>query len=138
MTKFLWRLAPVLFVAGLASVSALAQTVPTGFTNTLVATVGSPTDFAFLPDGRMLITTQGGILRVYCPSNALPGCSGVPASGGLLTPPAITLNPICTNSEQGLLGVAVDPSFASAAAAGTEFRATSTTPTPTRSEAKLS
>jgi glucose/arabinose dehydrogenase len=113
MTKFLWRLAPVLFVAGLASVSALAQTVPTGFTNTLVATVGSPTDFAFLPDGRMLITTQGGILRVYCPSNALPGCSGVPASGGLLTPPAITLNPICTNSEQGLLGVAVDPSFAS-------------------------
>jgi len=98
--------------------AATAQTVPTGFTNSLVATIGSPTDIAFLPDGRMLITTQSvsgtqGVLRVYCPSNTLPGCSGVPASGGLLTPPAITLSPICTSSEQGVLGVAVDPGFAS-------------------------
>jgi glucose/arabinose dehydrogenase len=113
MTKLVWRLALVLPVAVLASVQVLAQSVPTGFTNSLVATVGAPTDLAFLPDGRMLITTQGGTLRVYCPSNALPGCSAVPATGGLLTAPAISLNPICTNSEQGLLGVAVDPGFAS-------------------------
>ena len=89
-----------------------AQTLPAGFTDSLVTAVGSPTDIGFLPDGRMLITTQGGALRVYCPSNALPGCSSVGASGGLL--PTAALNAAtsgCTGSERGLLGVAVDPSF---------------------------
>jgi glucose/arabinose dehydrogenase len=92
---------------------ATAQTVPTGFTNSLVTSVGAPTDLVFLPDTRMLIATQGGALRVYCPNNTLPGCSSVPGAGGLITAPAITLTPICTTSEQGLLGVAADPSFLS-------------------------
>jgi glucose/arabinose dehydrogenase/PKD repeat protein len=111
MKKLAVRPAFVLVTALLAAAPVFAQTVPSGFTNSLVTSVSAPTDLAFLPDGRMLITTQGGALRVYCPSNALPGCSSVPAAGGLLTTPAITLSPICTSSEQGLLGVAVDPSF---------------------------
>jgi glucose/arabinose dehydrogenase len=103
-------LAPALGAAG----SATAQTLPSGFADSLVTAVGSPTDIGFLPDGRMLITTQGGALRVYCPNNTLPGCSGVSAGGGLLSTPALNAATSgCTGSERGLLGVAVDPSFGS-------------------------
>jgi len=72
-------------------------TVPAGFSDILVTNVGSPTAIAFTPDGRMLITTQGGTLRVW--------------AGTLLPTPALTLS-LCTGSERGLLGVAVDPGFA--------------------------
>ena len=72
-------------------------TVPAGFSDTLITSVGAPTALAFTPDGRMLITTQGGTLRVW--------------AGTLLPTPALTLS-LCTGSERGLLGVAVDPGFA--------------------------
>ena len=111
MMKRVGRAALLLLLAALSSSPAGGQTVPAGFTNSQVIQVGAPTDLAFLPDTRMLITTQSGTLRVYCPNNTLPGCSSVAAAGGLLATPAITLSPICTGSEQGLLGVAVDPSF---------------------------
>jgi glucose/arabinose dehydrogenase len=75
--------------------------VPAGFQDTLVATVSAPTAIAFTPDGRLLITTQTGRLLVY-------------DDGVLLAAPALDLGPrLCTNSERGLLGVAVDPAFAS-------------------------
>ncbi len=87
-----------------ASAAPLAQTidaVPADFADTLVASVASPTALAFTPDGRMLITTQPGRLRMY-------------QNGALLATPALDLSSrLCTNSERGLLGVAVDPSFAS-------------------------
>jgi glucose/arabinose dehydrogenase len=75
--------------------------VPSGFSDTLVTSVGAPTALAFTPDGRLLITTQPGSLRVY-------------QTGALLPVPALSFpsSSICTNSERGLLGVAVDPSFA--------------------------
>jgi glucose/arabinose dehydrogenase len=99
-------------VVGIGARPVAAQTLPAGFVDSAVATVGSPTDMGFLPDGRLLITTQGGSLRVYCPTNALPGCSSVAASGGLLPTAALTLGgAACTGSERGLLGVAVDPNF---------------------------
>lgn len=74
--------------------------VPAGFSDTLVADVSSPTALAFTPDGRMLITQKTGNLRVW--------------NGTLVTTPALTIpaSAICTGSEQGLLGVAVDPGFA--------------------------
>src|SRR5438093_6688372 len=56
---------------------------------------------AFTPDGRMLITSQLGQLRVY-------------KNGELLPTPALDISSlICTDQERGLMGVAVDPSFAS-------------------------
>jgi glucose/arabinose dehydrogenase len=78
-----------------------AATLPAGFADTLVASVASPTALAFTPDGRLLITTQPGVLSVY-------------KDGALLSPPALTIDPttICTDIERGLLGVAVDPDFA--------------------------
>jgi uncharacterized repeat protein (TIGR02543 family) len=75
--------------------------VPAGFSDTLIVdNVGGPTALAFTPDGRLLITTQGGSLRIW--------------NGSLLATPALTFptTSICTNSERGLLGVEVDPDFA--------------------------
>ena len=90
-----------LALVSLAAVTLFAQTIPVGFTNTAVANVAAPTALAFLPDGRMLIASQSGSLRVY-------------QNGALLPTPALTIpaSRICTNSERGLLGVAVDPEFA--------------------------
>jgi glucose/arabinose dehydrogenase len=91
----------------LAALSALALTasaaqaaLPPNFFDELVTSVGSPTALAFTPDGRLLITRQTGSLRVF--------------DGTLLPTPAITFpsSEICTNFERGLLGVAVDPAFA--------------------------
>ncbi len=77
-----------------------AATLPADFEDALVATIGSPTALAFTPDGRLLITTQQGQVRVY-------------QNGALLAAPAVDLNSrLCTNSERGLLGIAVDPNFA--------------------------
>ncbi len=75
----------------------LQATVPSGFSNALVANVASPTALAFTPDGRLLITSQSGKLYVL--------------KNGTLTL-ARTLRAICSDSERGLLGVAVDPKFA--------------------------
>lgn len=80
--------------------AALRAAVPAGFTDTLFVGVASPTDLAFTPDGRVLVTSQGGTFRVYDAGGALLGTQSLPASS------------ICSNSERGLLGVAVDPSHA--------------------------
>ncbi len=74
--------------------------LPPNFTDTLVANVGGPTALAFTPDGRMLVTTQGGLLNVYQDSTLL---------GTALNLSSV----ICSNSERGLLGVAIDPNFSS-------------------------
>lgn len=84
-----------------ASRHADAAALPPGFSDSVVASVGAPTALAFTPDGRMLVTTQEGQLRVV-------------RNGVLLGTPALSLGGrVCTNSERGLLGVAVDPAFAS-------------------------
>src|SRR5687767_14917829 len=100
------RLAPLLVIATL--VAALIRTstlagasVSTGFVDELVATVGSPTALAFTPDGRLVITRQQGLVRVF-------------SGGALLATPALNLgstaggaNVLCSNSGRGLLGIAV-------------------------------
>ncbi len=77
-----------------------SSTLPADFTDTLVANIPSPSALAFTPDDRMLIASQQGKLLVY-------------QGGKLLSTPALDLAAaICTNSERGLLGIAVDPAFA--------------------------
>ncbi len=83
---------------------AAPATVPAGFTDSLVAAVAAPTALAFTPDGRLLITSQTGQLRVYQNGSLL----GAPALDFLTAWPA---RHICTDFERGLLGVAVDPNF---------------------------
>ncbi|HEX5716935.1 MAG TPA: PQQ-dependent sugar dehydrogenase [Thermoanaerobaculia bacterium] len=95
------KLLPLLFLLLPLDSAPLAAAVPAGFTDSLVATVGvSPTALAFTPDGRLLITRQAGVLQIY-------------QGGTLLATPALTFpsTQICSNSERGLLGVAVDPDF---------------------------
>lgn len=96
----------LLFSAALAlslltglSEEAHAATTPTGFTDERVVGVGAPTALAFTPDGRMLVTSQQGQLRIY-------------RDGKIVQDPALDLGAsVCANSERGLLGVAVDPRF---------------------------
>src|SRR5918994_1549287 len=78
---------------------AAATILPAGFEDRLLASAAKPIALAFTPDGRMLIATQPGQLRVY-------------KNGTLLQTPALNISGrICSNSERGLLGVAVDPNF---------------------------
>ncbi len=85
----------------LSHVSQLAV-LPAQFTEARVAGVPGPTALAFLPDGALLVSTQGGTLRVIR-DGALKAASALDLSSRL-----------CRNSERGLLGVAVDPDFAQA------------------------
>jgi glucose/arabinose dehydrogenase len=79
-----------------------AITVPSGFSQAVVATgVSEPTALTFTPDGVMLVTSRGGAVRVV-------------KNGSLLSAPAIDLGSrVCPQRERGLLGIAVDPDFAS-------------------------
>src|SRR5438093_131910 len=93
-------LAATLLGALLGTRAARAQaTVPAGFRDELVAdTLATPTGLAVLPDGRVLVTEQGGRLRLVDPR---PGrrvwiVGTVPNING-------------PSGERGLLGVAVDP-----------------------------
>jgi glucose/arabinose dehydrogenase len=81
------------------SFSALAATLPTGFTETAISGISSPTAMEIAPDGRIFVCQQGGSLRVI-------------KNGMLLTTPFLTLT-VDANGERGLLGVAFDPNFAS-------------------------
>jgi glucose/arabinose dehydrogenase len=102
--EFFMRISAIaICTAAALAATQLHTALPAGFTDTNLFAVGGPTSIAFTPDGRMLITTQGGTLRVY-------------QSGALLATPAITFGSggapaICSNSERGLLSVAVDPNF---------------------------
>ena len=77
----------------------VAAGLPNTFTDEKVADVPQPTALAFTPDGRVLVTSKSGQLRII-------------EGGVLLGPAAVDLSAdICDNSERGLLGVAVDPNF---------------------------
>ena len=89
----------MVFALAFLGAGATAHALPPDFQDDLVTIVGSPTALAFTPDGRLLITRQTGQLRVY-------------QGGALLTTPALTVASLCSQSERGLLGVAVDPDFA--------------------------
>lgn len=102
MSWWRWLVGAAVAVALAVPVApARAATLPPGFSDEPVAALGAPTAIAFTPDGRMLVTTQPGVLRVHT------------AAGGLVATAALNLgSKLCANSERGLLGVAVDPAFA--------------------------
>ncbi|MCC6744401.1 MAG: PQQ-dependent sugar dehydrogenase, partial [Acidobacteria bacterium] len=89
-------------VAWLAAPSAFATTLPAGFSETNVITgLSAPNSFAFTPDNRILVCQQGGALGIF-------DLNGAPLGTGT----ALTL--ACTsNSERGLLGIAIDQNFSS-------------------------
>jgi glucose/arabinose dehydrogenase len=85
-------------VIGLHFSTAVAATLPSGFTETSVATgLAAPTAMAFAPDGRLFVCQQAGQLRVI-------------KNGTLLAAPFLTVT-VNSSGERGLLGVAFDPYF---------------------------
>jgi glucose/arabinose dehydrogenase len=105
MNRFIAQISSV--ALAFTALAATAQTLPVGFVREAVLSVSSPTALAFTPDGRMLVTTQGGTLLVKPPASATATTAltfGTTGATGL---------EVCSNSERGLLGVAVDPLFAS-------------------------
>lgn len=96
-------LLPSVLLLGVLTVPARASVPAEGFQEaTVVGGLSQPTALAFLPDGRFLVTQQGGQLLLV--------------SGGSAT--LLTTLPVCfaditpvLEVETGLLGVAVHPNF---------------------------
>jgi glucose/arabinose dehydrogenase len=77
-----------------------AASVPAGFTDrTIAGGLNAPTAMAFLPDGRLFVCQQGGAVRVI-------------KNGALLPTPFVSLT-VDSAGERGLIGIAIDPQFAS-------------------------
>ncbi len=100
-------LAFVLLLGAVSKVEGI--TLPPGFSDTDVADVPSPTALAFTPEGRLLIAAQPGLLWAYQDGVLSP--IQTLDQNGVLSPIIFAPERICTDSEQGLLGVAVDPGF---------------------------
>ena len=99
MKRFAGASAAVAALACIGAASAPAATLPAGFSDELVTSLLMPTAIAFTPDGRMLVTTQPGKLYV----------------GIGIASPVLALDTsvdTCSSIERGMLGVTVDPSFA--------------------------
>jgi glucose/arabinose dehydrogenase len=97
-----------------ASPATAAATLPSGFTETLVATgLQTPTNMQFAPDGRLFVTEQGGTVRII-------------ENGVLLSQPFLSVT-VSTTGERGLLGITFDPDFANNKYVYVYY--TSTTPT---------
>src|SRR5581483_570825 len=90
----------VLPAVSLAAPPGSTASVPSGFTETSYGSgLSLPTAMDIAPDGRIFVTEQGGNLRII-------------KNGSTLSTPFLTVNTEA-NGERGLLGVALDPSFAS-------------------------
>ncbi len=87
-------------VALAAGCGGLQGPILAGLTVTTIATgLDIAWAMAFVPDGRLFFTERPGRLRVIV--------------GGVLQPaPVLTLPVCCASGEGGLLGLAVDPGFA--------------------------
>jgi glucose/arabinose dehydrogenase len=83
-----------------AATAPRANSVPAGFTDTLVAKVPKPVALAATPDGRILVVDKAGLLYVI-------------DVGTLLATPALDISAkVCSaSSERGMLGVTLDPHF---------------------------
>jgi glucose/arabinose dehydrogenase len=77
-----------------------AATVAANFVDQILVTgISDGTAMAMAPDGRIFVCQQGGALRVV-------------KNGALLATPFVTVS-TTADGERGLLGVAIDPNFAS-------------------------
>lgn len=86
----------VIFTA-LINMDSKGQNFPAGFSRVKLATLKSPCDLDFAPDGRIFIAEKGGNIMIY-------------KNGALLSTPFIHLDPNQVD-ERGIGGVVLDPNF---------------------------
>ena len=87
-------------LAGLPTLPALGQPAEEPKVEVVARGLVNPWGMAFLPDGRALVTERPGRLRIV---NLRAGAAGAPITG---------LPPIAAVGQGGLLGLALDPDFA--------------------------
>src|SRR6185295_7864217 len=93
--------------AGMGGAAASALLSSSDFNITSYVTgVTSPTDIAFTPDGRAVVTLKGGGVVVRTAAGTLVRINGV------FTAEIGSPFPVDIESEKGLLGVVADPDFA--------------------------
>jgi glucose/arabinose dehydrogenase/PKD repeat protein len=96
---FLLALAAVVLAAATLAGPAQAITIPVGFDDQAVTILPRPTAMDWTPDGRMVITTHAGMVRIF-------------KNGTLNSTAALDWRSnTCKDEEWGMLGVAVDPDF---------------------------
>src|SRR5205823_13350844 len=79
-----------------------AQSSPSSPVTTILTGLSFPVSLRFAPDGRIFFNEKNtGNIRI------------IQQNGTLLSTPFATISPIYTDGESGLLGIALDPSFAS-------------------------
>jgi len=103
MSRLALHLAPVLILAVSSAACAVESATPTEHGPVRLVTVAEglehPWGIAFLPDGRALVTERPGRLRVVAKDGTVgPALDGVPA--------------VAATGQGGLLGIALDPDFA--------------------------
>jgi glucose/arabinose dehydrogenase len=100
-TRWISRLLIVLSLAFVATGQAGAVSVPPGFTDKQIASgLTSPTAMTVLPDGRVLVAQQNGVIKII-------------KADTLLDTSFYTVQNVDSFSERGCLGIVADPDFAS-------------------------
>lgn len=95
---------------GLHSLRTAAQTLPSTYTQTNVVTgLQYPVDFDWAPDGRYFITQKGGTTSGSCANAKVLVYSSTGTLQGTFCDLTDSVN---CDGERGLLGIAVDPNFA--------------------------
>jgi aldose sugar dehydrogenase len=94
-------LAALIVGLALSNAPAAAQSSDEPRTETVVRGLVHPWGMAFLPDGRALVTERPGRLKI------------VNIRTNTISPPIPGLPPIAAQGQGGLLGLAIDPDFAS-------------------------
>jgi glucose/arabinose dehydrogenase len=98
MRRGAWGICVAASIVLLLLAASAPAAVPAGYGESTVASgLEQPTAIAFIPDGRILVTTkEGGLYAVEDGSKTL-----------------VASFTVCTEKSMGLLGIAVDPDFAS-------------------------
>jgi aldose sugar dehydrogenase len=107
--RFGLLLSNVFLAAATTSGMATAQDVPSLSHSPVLSKLENPWDMAFLPDGTMFFTEKCRGLSVRTPAGAVNRLLGMKGSQGY---PATAADLFC-EGQAGMMGVAVDPNFAS-------------------------
>lgn len=98
-----------LTAAGLLASGSSFAASPTLSTEVVVAKLESPWDMAFMKDGTMFFTEKCGGLSVRLPSGSINKLHGIGGSNGY----ASSSEDLFCDGQAGVMGVAIDPEFAS-------------------------